>query len=311
MLIDGKKLAQEIKEDIKEKVKRMGFRPGLAVVLVGEDPASKIYVRFKEKACEAVGFYSKKIVLSSDISQKKLLDEIKKLNNDSKIHGILVQLPLPSDSEGLDEKQVIQSIEPKKDVDCFHPINIGKLTLVKRIDNLDNLLAPCTPKGVIRLVEYAGRALANSSDLLRSTSQFPRKSILGFADDSIKGKKAVIVGRSNLVGKPLALLLLAKNATVTICHSKTKDLKKETKEADILIAAVGRPNLITADMVKKGAIVIDVGINRTEKGLAGDVDFEKVRNVAGFITPVPGGVGPMTIACLLENTLLLAKENAD
>ena len=282
MLIEGKTLASQIKEKIRQKVKRLSFRPGLAVVLVGEDPASKIYVNSKEKACEEAGFYSKKIVLSADISQKKLLQEIKKLNNDDKVHGILVQLPLP---EGFDEKQVIQSIKPEKDVDCFHPVNVGKLTLIKRNGDLDSLLAPCTPKGVVKLIESTG--------------------------EKISGKKAVIVGRSNLVGKPLALLLLAENATVTVCHSKTKDLKKETKEADILVAATGKPGLIKKNMVKKGAVVIDVGINRVKGKLVGDVDFDQVKKIAGFITPVPGGVGPMTIACLLENTLLLAKKNLD
>ena len=247
MLIDGRALAQEIKENIKNKVAKLGFRPGLAVVLVGEDPASKIYVRAKERACEEAGFYSKKIVLPTSISQKKLLKEIEKLNNDPKIHGILVQLPMP---KHLEEKQAIQLIKPEKDVDCFHPVNVGKLSLIKRIDDLNNFLAPCTPKGVIKLIESVG---------------------VWRAKPVISGKKAVIVGRSNLVGKPLALLLLAKNATVTICHSKTKDLKKETKEADILVAAVGKAGMITADMVKKGAIVIDVGISRVGKKIVGDV----------------------------------------
>lgn len=278
MIIDGKALAQVIKENIKKKVARMAFKPGLAVILVGDNPASKIYVNAKEKACQEVGFYSQKIVFSDKISQKRLLKEINRLNQDKKIHGILVQLPLP---KGFNEQEVIKAISPKKDVDCFHPLNVGKLALIKNEVDLDEFLAPCTPKGVIRLIE--------------STKV------------DIEGKKAVIVGRSNLVGKPISLLLLAKNATVTICHSKTVNLERETNQADILIAAAGRPKLITAKMVKRGAIVIDVGINRTEKGLVGDVDFEKVKDIASFITPVPGGVGPMTIACLLENTLLLAK----
>lgn len=278
MIIDGKALAQVIKENIKKKVARMAFKPGLAVILVGDNPASKIYVNAKEKACQKVGFYSQKIVFPSSISQKRLLKEINRLNQDKKIHGILIQLPLP---KKFNEQEVIKAISPTKDVDCFHPLNVGKLALIKNEVDLDEFLAPCTPKGVIRLIE--------------STKV------------DIEGKKAVIVGRSNLVGKPVSLLLLAKNATITICHSRTVDLERETNQADILIAAAGRPKLITAKMVKRGAIVIDVGINRTEKGLVGDVDFEKVKDIAGFITPVPGGVGPMTIACLLENTLLLAK----
>ena len=281
-IIDGRALAAKIRKNIKAEVAKMTRKPGLAVVLVGNDPASKIYTASKERTCREVGFYSKQIVLAANIAQKKLLNEIKRLNKDPKIDGILVQLPLP---KRLDEKQVIEIIDPKKDVDCFHPINTGQLALIKEDVIPKDLLAPCTPKGTIKLIESTGQPIA--------------------------GKKAVVVGRSNLTGKPTALLLLAKNATVTICHSQTLDLKKETSQADILVVAVGKPDLITADMVKKGAIVIDVGINRTEKGLVGDVDFEKVKNVAGFITPVPGGVGPMTIACLLENTLLLAKNKSN
>jgi len=322
MIIDGKKLANKIKEDIKQKVSRMSFCPGLAVVLVGNDPASKIYVGAKEKACKEVGFYSKKIVLSATVSQKTLLKEIDQLNNDSKIHGILVQLPLP---QGLDEKEVIQSIKPEKDVDCFHPINVGKLSLIKRIDDLNNFLAPCTAKGVVRLIEYANSLRSTASKFSSSRKTLEKTQLANKVEgemlstkkenfeqsprEFLKGGKAVVIGRSNLVGKPLALMLLAKDATVTICHSKTRDLKKETKQADILVAAVGRAGMITADMVKKGAIVIDVGINRTKKGLVGDVDFEEVKNVADFITPVPGGVGPMTIACLLENTLLSSQKS--
>ncbi len=279
MLIDGRKLADKIKEDVGKKVKTMSFEPGLGMILVGDHPSSKIYVLAKERACKEAGFYAKTVVLPTSINQKKLLTEIKQLKHNPKIHGILVQLPLPLQ---LDGEEIIEAIGYKKDVDCLHPFNIGQLASLKKSVDLESLPVSCTVKGVIRLIE--------------STKQ------------SIAGKKAVVVGRSNLVGKPMALLLLAKNATVTICHSKTKDLKKETKEADILIVAVGKPNLITADMVKKGAIVIDVGMNRTKKGLVGDVDFEKVKEVAGFITPVPGGVGPMTIACLLENTLLLSSK---
>ena len=282
MIIDGKAIASRIKDNIRKKVAKMDFKPGLAVVLVGNDPASQIYVNSKEKSCQEAGFYSRKIVLPSNAGQKRLIDQILKLNKDPKIHGILVQLPLP---KGYDEDQAIKAISPEKDVDCFHPANVGKLALIKRIENLDQFLVPCTAKGMIRLIESTGK--------------------------EISGKKAVIIGRSNLSGKPSALLLLAKDATVTICHSGTPNLAEETEKADILVAAVGRPNLIKASMVKKGAVVIDVGTNRTEKGLVGDVDFEEVKKKAGFITPVPGGVGPMTIACLLENTLLLAKKKLD
>lgn len=279
MIIDGHILAAKIGQKIKNKVAEMPIKPGLAVILVGEDPASKIYVNSKERACQKVDFYSKKIILPASINQKNLLNEIEQLNQDSKIHGILVQLPLPSH---LNEEEIIKAISPEKDVDCLHPFNVGNLSLRRKIGSLDNLLVSPTAKGIMRLIEATGV--------------------------EIRGKKAVIVGRSNIVAKPIALLLLAKDATVVICHSKTSDLKGETKQADILVAAAGRPNMIAADMVKKGALVIDVGINRTDKGLVGDVDFTKVKKKASFITPVPGGVGPMTIACLLENTLLLAKK---
>jgi len=278
-IIDGKGIAKQIREGIKNKVSGMKEKPGLAVVIVGEDPASKVYVSHKEKACERAGFYSRKIELPASISEDDLLKEIRTLNNDDKIHGILVQLPLP---KGLDEKKVIKTISAEKDSDCFHAANVGKISLLERGYDLDKLLAPCTPKGIVRLIESTGV--------------------------DIEGKHVVVVGRSNLVGKPIALLLLAKSATITICHSRTKDLAAETSGADILIAAVGRPKMITKEMVKKGAIVIDVGINRVGKKLVGDVDYENVKDVAGCITPVPGGVGPMTIACLLENTLLLANK---
>ena len=287
-IINGRLLASKIKKDIKQKVAKMTIKPGLIVVLVGDDPASEVYVKFKEKACKEVGFYSKKIALPASVSQKTLLKEIEQLNNDSKIHGILVQLPLP---RGFNEQEVIQSIKPEKDVDCFHPINVGKLTLIKRIDDLNNFLAPCTAKGVVRLIEYVGRALANTNfssvsklaltasaanngaqDKNQSQTVYKGRRRLAqtgadtqencivprYQEGFIQGKKVVIVGRSNLVGKPLALLLLAKNATVTVCHSKTKDLKKETKEADILVAAVGKAGMITADMVKKNAFVLSL-----------------------------------------------------
>jgi len=277
-IIDGRKISNQIKANIKTQVEKMEKKPGLAVVLVGENPASIVYVRAKQRACKKAGIFSKKITLAKTVGQNKLLSVIKKLNNDKKIHGILVQFPLP---KGLDEDKVINTIDPKKDVDVFHPQNIGRLYMQKNIKDLDNFLAPCTPKGIIKLIQSTGI--------------------------KIEGKNAVVVGRSNLVGKPVSALLTAKNATVTLTHSRTKNLKEHTRRADILVAAVGRPKTIKADMVKKGAIVIDVGITRTDSGLVGDVDFEKVKNVAGHITPVPGGVGPMTIASLLENTLLLSK----
>lgn len=280
-LIDGHKISAALKEEVKNKVEKADYQPGLAVVLVGEDPASRVYVNYKEKACQKAGFYSQKIVLAADTTQNELLVEIEKLNADPKIHGILVQLPLP---DHLDEEVVIENIDPKKDVDVFHPYNVGQLTLMKRLPNLDRLLAPCTPKGIMRMLQETGLEL--------------------------EGKKAVVIGRSNLVGKPIALMLTANNATVTVCHSRTKNLAAEAKEADILIAAVGQPEFVTTEMVKSGAVVIDVGINRTDDGLVGDVDFAAVKKVAGHITPVPGGVGPMTIACLLENTMLLAKRNS-
>ncbi|MFA6814071.1 MAG: bifunctional methylenetetrahydrofolate dehydrogenase/methenyltetrahydrofolate cyclohydrolase FolD [Candidatus Pacebacteria bacterium] len=278
-LIDGRALSKKIQEKITKEVASLKFRPGLAVVLVGEDPASQIYVKSKERACRAVGFYSEKIVLEKNIAQDKLLTVIKKLNKNPKIHGILVQLPLP---KHLDEKIVIDNIDPKKDVDVFHPYNVGELCLKKTLPKLDDLLAPCTPKGVMRMLEE-------------------------YKID-LEGKKAVVLGRSNLIGKPIALMLLAKNATVEICHSRTKNLAKTSAQADILIAAIGKANFVKKTMVKKGAVVIDVGINRSKQGLVGDVDFKEVEKIAGYITPVPGGVGPMTIACLLENTLLLAKK---
>jgi len=279
-LIDGRALSKKIQKRIATEVSTLTFKPGLAVVLVGNDPASQVYVRSKEKACQAVGFYSEKIVLNKNITQDKLLTVIKKLNKNPKIHGILVQLPLP---QHLDEKIVIDNISPEKDVDVFHPYNVGELFLQKRLPKLDELLAPCTPKGIMRMLE-----------------EYKIK---------LEGKKAVGLGRSNLVGKPIALMLLANNATVEICHSRTKNLAEISARADILIAAIGQANFVKKNMVKKGAVVIDVGINRSKDSLLGDVDFPAVEKIASYITPVPGGVGPMTIACLLENTLLLAKKH--
>lgn len=274
-IIDGKAIAQKIREEIKERVSQLDKKPGLAVVLVGENPASKVYVNMKEVACEEVGFYSEKYKLDEKESEEELLKLIGKLNNNEKIHGILVQLPLP---KHINEKKITESINPEKDVDGFHPINVGNLCIG------DKCFAPCTPKGIIKLIESTGV--------------------------DITGKHAVVVGRSNIVGKPTAMLLLNKNATVTVCHSMTKNLAEITRQADILVVAIGCPRFIKKEMIKEGAVVIDVGVNRVEdaskdKGyyLCGDVDFEDVKEKAGYITPVPGGVGPMTIAMLLSNTL--------
>ncbi len=272
-IIDGKKIAEELKQELKKEILALGKKgivPRLAVILVGEDNASQIYVKNKERVAKEIGINSQIIKLGDKTSQKELEEIIKKLNQDKNIHGILVQLPLPAH---LDEKRIISLINPAKDVDCFHPENIGKMFL----DNAKFL--PCTPAGILELLK--------------------RSNI------SVSGKKAVIIGRSNIVGKPLALMLLAENATVTICHSKTKNLKAETLQADILISAVGKAGLITADMVKKGATVIDVGINRNAEGkLVGDVDFKEVSKIASAITPVPGGVGPMTVIMLMKNVIL-------
>ena len=276
-MIDGKKISAETREQIALDAQKLmaetGIRPGLAVVIVGDDPASHVYVKNKKKGCEQVGFYSEEYALPEQTSQKELMQLLDRLNADPKIHGILVQLPLP---RHLDEKAVIERILPSKDVDAFHAVNVGKIM----IGNYDFL--PCTPAGII--------------ELLRSQ------------DIEIQGKECVVIGRSNIVGKPMAMLLLHNNGTVTICHSKTKNLKEICKRADILVAAVGKPKFVTADMVKPGAVVIDVGMDRDENGkLCGDVDFAEVEKIAGYITPVPGGVGPMTIAMLLRNTLTAAK----
>lgn len=277
-IIDGKKIAQELKNQIVQQVAGLKKPPGLAVILVGDDPASQIYVDSKEKACLEVGFYSEKIVLSVDTTQEQLHTQIEALNQNSKIDAILVQMPLPAH---LNEALAISVISPQKDVDCLHPANLGHLLSYKKLPALEKLLAPCTPKGVLKLIASTGILLS--------------------------GKQIVVVGRSQLVGKPVAMLLLAQDATVTMAHSKTHDLTRVCLQADVIVAAAGQPQLITAEMVKPGATVIDVGINRLDKKIVGDVEFESVRAKAKFITPVPGGVGPMTIACLLENTLLLAK----
>ena len=275
-LIDGKAVSLQVKQQVKQecdKLKTKGVTPGLAVIIVGDDPASQVYVRNKEKACEECGFYSVKYALDADTTQDELNALIDKLNKDEKINGILCQLPLP---KHLDDKEVINRIDPIKDVDAFNPVNVGAIMIG------DYNFLPCTPAGVMELIHSTGV--------------------------DVTGKKAVVIGRSNIVGKPMAMLLLHENATVEITHSKTLDLKSITKEADILVAAIGRAKFVTADMVKNGAIVIDVGMNRDENGkLCGDVDFENVKDKCSFITPVPGGVGPMTISMLMRNTLTAAK----
>jgi len=277
VIIDGNKIAQEIRQEVSKEAlalkEKTGVVPGLAVILVGEDPASKVYVAGKVKACVEAGFLSREYKLPADTSEAKLLSIINELNADKLIHGILVQLPLP---KHIHPDKIIAAIDPLKDVDGFHPYNMGKLVAG------NPLYVPCTPRGVMELISRTGIKLA--------------------------GQEVVVVGRSNIVGKPIALLLLAQNATVTICHSRTKNLSTVTGRADVLIAAVGKRQMIKADMVKKGAVVIDVGVNRLENGkLAGDVAFDEVAVKASYITPVPGGVGPMTIAMLMKNTLEAAK----
>ena len=278
ILIDGKKVSAEIRNRLKQETVRLkqetGCMPGLATVLVGEDPASAVYVRNKNKVCDEVGFQSFGQNLSAETTEAELLDIIKTLNANDQVNGILVQLPLP---DHIDSEKILISIDPEKDVDGFHPINVGKLAIGNA------LLTPCTPTGIIALLDYY--------------------------DIEIAGKHAVILGRSNIVGKPVAHLLLQRHATVTICHSKTTNLKEVTLKADILIAAVGRPHFVDSDMVKEAAVVIDVGINRVDGKLVGDVEFDPVAEKAAFITPVPGGVGHMTIALLMENTLKAFKAN--
>jgi len=283
-IIDGRLLAQKIEEQIRQEVGKMGIKPGLAIILVGNDPASQIYVDSKEKACRRVGFYFEEILLPREIGQEKLIEIIKLLNENPNFHGILVQIPLPGH---IDEIRVLSAINPKKDVDGFHFSNLGRILVTKR-NTPDDALIPATAKAILLLLESTGVP--------------------------IEGKKAVVLGRSNIVGKPVALLLLQKNATIEICHSKTQNIAAECLSADILIAAIGKPLFVTKEMVKEGTIVIDVGINRIEdkfdpRGyhIVGDVDFENVKNKASFITPVPGGVGPMTIVMLLENTLRIVK----
>ncbi len=277
-IISGKLVSQEVRKNITAEVEdfksKTGITPGLAVILVGNNPASCVYVRNKHKACLEVGMNSFEINMPEQTTEAELLKKIEELNCDASVHGILVQLPLP---KHISEENVLNAISPKKDVDAFHPTNVGKIVSGK----YDFL--PCTPAGIMEL--------------------------LHFYNVEITGKECVVIGRSNIVGKPMALLLLAENGTVTVCHSKTKNLSEVTKRADILVVAIGRANFVTADMVKEGAVVIDVGINRLDDGkLAGDVDFESVEPIASMITPVPGGVGPMTITMLLKNTLTAAKK---
>jgi len=280
-LIDGKVVSQSVRNEVTELASKLkqdtGIVPGLAAVLVGDDPASEIYVRNKRKACEKVGIYSEEHKLAAETTEEELLGLVNKLNEDTKIHGILVQLPLPGH---INETKILRTVSPLKDVDGFHPYNVGLL-----VEGNPRFVS-CTPSGIIKMLD--------------------------FYNIDIKGKEVVVVGRSNIVGKPVSMLLLHRHGTVTICHSRTKDLKEVTGRADILVAAIGRANFITADMVKDGAVVIDVGINRKDDGkLTGDVDFEAVSEKASYITPVPGGVGPMTIAMLLYNTYLSAKSTAE
>jgi len=279
-IISGKLVSSEVRKSIAKEIEefktRCGIVPGLAVILVGNNPASAVYVRNKHKACLEVGINSYEITLPEETTEEELLKKIEELNADKNVHGILVQLPLP---KHICEDNIINAISPEKDVDAFHPTNVGKIVIGK----YDFL--PCTPAGIMELLHVY--------------------------NVDISGKECVVIGRSNIVGKPMALLLLAENGTVTVCHSRTKDLKEVTKRADILVVAIGRPKFVTADMVKPGAVVIDVGINRLDDGkLCGDVDYEAVEPISEMITPVPGGVGPMTITMLLKNTLTAAKKYA-
>lgn len=279
-IIDGKAVSAAVKQEVAEEAAKLkeekGLKIGLAVVIVGNNPASRVYVNNKKKACEAVGFQSFEYALDENTTQEQLLDLITVLNRDDRVNGILVQLPLPAH---IDEKKVIDAISPDKDVDAFHAINVGKIMIGKYA------FLPCTPAGVMRLIESTGT--------------------------EISGKQCVVIGRSNIVGKPMAMLLLHKSGTVTICHSRTQNLKEICLGADILVVAVGKANFVTGDMIKEGAVVIDVGMNRLENGkLCGDVEFESAEKRASYITPVPGGVGPMTIAMLMKNTLTAAKQQA-
>lgn len=273
-IIDGKAVSDSIKAELRAEVARMketkGFVPGLSVIIVGNDPASRVYVDSKKRACAEIGLYSEEHALPEKTTQVELLNLIHKLNNDPKIHGILCQVPLP---KHLDEKEVLNAIDPRKDVDGFHPVNVGKMMVGEKA------FLPCTPHGVMELIKRTGIAL--------------------------QGKQAVVVGRSNIVGKPVAIMLLSENATVTVCHSRTADLPGECRKADVLVVAVGKKEMVKGGWIKPGAVVIDVGVNREagSKKLYGDVEYEAAKEVAGYITPVPGGVGPMTIAMLMKNTV--------
>lgn len=275
-IIDGKAVAKRVKDELREETERLkakGINPGLAVIIVGSDPASRVYVNNKKKACEEVGIRSFEYALPEETTETELIELIGRLNGDPEVDGILCQLPLP---KHINEEKILNSIDPSKDADCFHPFNVGRLMIGNPV------FQPCTPYGVMELIKESGI--------------------------EISGKECVVVGRSNIVGKPQAMLLLAQNGTVTICHSKTKNLKEVCKRADILVVAIGKAKFVDASYVKEGAVVIDVGMDRDENGkLCGDVDFESVKEIAGAITPVPGGVGPMTIAMLMRNTVMAAK----
>ncbi len=279
-IINGKEVSASVKAAVAAETAQLrdekGLKVGLAVVIVGDNPASRVYVNNKKKACEEVGFQSFEYALDENTTEEQLLDLVGVLNRDSRVNGILVQLPLP---KHINETAIINAIAPEKDVDAFHPVNVGKIMIG------DYSFLPCTPAGVMELIASTGT--------------------------EISGKNCVVIGRSNIVGKPMAMLLLHKSGTVTICHSKTQNLKEICQGADILVAAVGRPNFVTGDMIKEGAVVLDVGINRLENGkLCGDVEFESCEKKASYITPVPGGVGPMTISMLMRNTLTAAKQQA-
>ena len=277
-IIDGKEVAASVRESIKKEVEFLekdGKKTGLAVIIVGNNPASRVYVNNKKKGCAEVGMESFEYALPEETTTDELLELVEKLNNDTAVDGILCQLPLPKQ---IDEKKVLNAIAPNKDVDAFHPVNTGHIMIG------DHSFLPCTPAGIMEMLKYY--------------------------NISVEGKECVVIGRSNIVGKPMAMLLLGQNGTITICHSRTKNLKEVTRRADILVAAVGKAYFVTEDMVKDGAVVIDVGMNRNAEGkLCGDVDFDKVKDKCSFITPVPGGVGPMTITMLLKNTLIASKEH--
>jgi len=278
-VIDGRVLAQKIEQEVKSEINTLQIKPKLAMVAVGKDLGSQIYLQNKLRACERTGIDSKLISLPADITETDLIEKISQLNKDKAVDAILVQMPLP---EQIDNRKIIQNIDPNKDVDCLHPINQGKLMLLPKAGfNPDAILTPCTPQAILYLLQSTGIKLV--------------------------GKRIVIINRSNLVGKPLALLLISCGATVCVCHSQTKNLAAETKQADVLISAVGKAEFIGADMIKENSVVIDVGISRRGGKVVGDVDFDAVLTKASAVTPVPGGVGPMTVACLMKNTLYLAK----